>query len=599
MDKTNNVIPNINITSPANEQNIEQKLDSKISNALRRITSSKSLTSDARKLVFIPEDDLIIKTNDNLNANDDLASKGHKKNFSFSELDCKKTIPKVDSSSVINSSNVDLEWDKHKDFTLFVESDTMSTYDLNERLAELVKQNFLDFEVMSNASIKSSQIPTIENNDNTFVFDDLMNDACLNCPSSENLNLNDENLSIQILNKKKLLAKRLRRLTNSSNSSNISGLLSNSSFQIDGTNASIFSDVHSNAFTPADCFTMEDIFRIKFINLQQALNSPSQNEQDKFLNSESFADLKPLTTTMLYAPISFDVESLYASIDGNKRYSNIKNDIDFEKKVNSSNINYYHSMPDLRLFSSDAFKYNEISSSLKSIQLPSKHLSLLDIRSFELIYIKNKAQQDLIRNDRDSILKNLKLDLKLKFSTVPPVISLNANTGSNLKTPTKTDNNIPDSDEEDEIYEEKEVGTQTDIEYKKLRKISLSGSNVNFSRMSRLDMLRSYMSKISERVKQIVLNTFTANSNDVKTSYSTLSENSVACSFNNSKGINSYLYSINEETVETYDVIEEEDILETPGILNEEINNTEFYSNKINSNEKKLNNSPLNEKTFH
>ena len=80
-NKIHNVIPNTNIISPINEQNIEPNLDSKISNALRRVTSSKSLANDTRKLVFIPEGDFINKTNDIQNATNDLASKNNLKNL--------------------------------------------------------------------------------------------------------------------------------------------------------------------------------------------------------------------------------------------------------------------------------------------------------------------------------------------------------------------------------------------------------------------------------------------------------------------------------------------------------------------------------------
>lgn len=140
-------------------------------------------------------------------------------------------------------------------------------------------------------------------------------------------------------------------------------------------------------------------------------------------------------------------------------------------------------MPDLRLFCSSDMtlnknrEYLENNSQSKCIKLASKHLSLLDIRSFQLIYFKKSFNQT----------------------------------------------NLMDTSS------------------------SCSRANMNFSRMSRLSMLRSYMSKLGEKVKQVLLDTFNnksgggAKSNKLVYSYNAKSNN---------------LYSINEETVDSYDIIE-------------------------------------------
>ena len=52
----------------------------------------------------------------------------------------------------IENTKNDLEWDRHKDFNLMTESETMSSYNLEERMDELVKLNFLNFEIMSSNS---------------------------------------------------------------------------------------------------------------------------------------------------------------------------------------------------------------------------------------------------------------------------------------------------------------------------------------------------------------------------------------------------------------------------------------------------------------
>lgn len=90
---------------------------------------------------------------------------------------------------------------------------------------------------------------------------------------------------------------------------------------------------------------------------------------------------------------------------------------------------------------------------------------------------------------------------------------------------------------------------------KPTRKVSTSGSSVNFSRLGRLTKLKYYMNDISDRIKGMIINAF------ISSKSNTNSKNSFASSNSN------YLYSICEDTVDTYDIIEIDDILETPSVL--------------------------------
>ncbi|RMZ96316.1 hypothetical protein BpHYR1_018352 [Brachionus plicatilis] len=56
-----------------------------------------------------------------------------------------------DSSSIMSHTQPisELEWDKELDFVRKAESDTLSVYDLNERVQELLRQRILDFEMLS------------------------------------------------------------------------------------------------------------------------------------------------------------------------------------------------------------------------------------------------------------------------------------------------------------------------------------------------------------------------------------------------------------------------------------------------------------------
>ena len=115
------------------------------------------------------------------------------------------------ASSPTAPTSLDLEWDRHRDFSLMPESDTMSSYDLSERMAELFKYKFLDFEIASNAGSMHH--------------------------SSENL----------------LTSPQSAHLPGKQRTNSASSLFSASSL-------SFFSDVQSMAFTPMDAITIEDLF---------------------------------------------------------------------------------------------------------------------------------------------------------------------------------------------------------------------------------------------------------------------------------------------------------------------------------------------------
>lgn len=124
---------------------------------LKRSNSSRSLhNNDPRRLLILPESESINRMRYN-----------NRKNFSFSGVSNKDRPKQEDNNDDENIyqlntesfglplSSIDLEWDRHKDFVPMVESDTMSSYDLDEQMTELIKQKFLEFEMMSNASVRS------------------------------------------------------------------------------------------------------------------------------------------------------------------------------------------------------------------------------------------------------------------------------------------------------------------------------------------------------------------------------------------------------------------------------------------------------------
>lgn len=323
----------------------------------------------------------------------------------YSNLDRSKLLllPITRQKSLTNLNQTqlgsDLEWDKDIDFVCKAESDTLSIYDLNEQIQELLKQKILEFEVMSLSDSK------VQNS----TFDD-----------------DDTDSDIQV---RPII--RIKR---------------NSSIYSNGMEISPieFSNNPSSLVTPADCLTVDDLLKMKFLNLEQSYICTPLEESNK-----------PFLTNGLYAPITFDLESSQLSVNKNENLT--------------LKVNMYHSMPDLRLLN---FSKWTQTTSFKDIKLHSKHTSLMDIRSFNFVYLKNAG----VRKD------------------------------------------------------EKEC----DAEKKGPRLI------YNFSRMSRLARLKCYMSRLGEKVKQVLRETFTNQLNKTKASESS------------SMG----LYSINEELFESYDIIE-------------------------------------------
>lgn len=141
--------------------------------------------------------------------------------------------PRIDTASDFSNFKNDLEWDRHKDFNLMLESDTMSSYNLEERMDELVKLNFLNFEIMSSNS---------------------------SCFKLFNTNNEERSLSVDSLDKSSL--KRPNRLNNMQRKHRSS---------LDESN-SYFSDIQSNLFTPPNAITLDDLFDFK--RLTQTLHTP-------------------------------------------------------------------------------------------------------------------------------------------------------------------------------------------------------------------------------------------------------------------------------------------------------------------------------------
>lgn len=77
-----------------------------------------------------------------------------------------KSLYSCDPRKLLILSELDLDWDKGQDFRELAESDTMSTYDLNERMQELIKQKFLEFEMSIYGSTRS-----INRNQQNYSFD--------------------------------------------------------------------------------------------------------------------------------------------------------------------------------------------------------------------------------------------------------------------------------------------------------------------------------------------------------------------------------------------------------------------------------------------
>lgn len=364
------------------------------------------------------------------------------KNFSFNGT---SSDVNADTST---AGAADLDWDKWEDFRRMTESDRMSVYDLNEQMAELIRLKLLEFEALSmTGSMKSFQAM-----------------ACNRRSSLEPGNLDAEFEAASEPDfgsqRRPLAMRRVRNLTNSSVVSARSEL------------------------TPVECLTLDDLFKCKLLSLEQSLRASSAVN----LNNSKSANT--------YPPITFDLESLYASMS-----------YPVEATNETANVNFYHSMPDLRVFSEQTGLVR--GSSSKSIKLVCKHASLMDMRSFEWIYIKRKAAA--VQNQ---------------------VASLKATPNSANELGVERRNDDDASSESSHA--------------------NALPSAVNFSRMSRLTMLRTYMTKLGEKVKQILNEVFSPPT-DLAVGQQSAADAQRAYAFNVRT---SNLYSINEETVESYDIIE-------------------------------------------
>jgi len=159
---------------------------------------------------------------------------------------------RMDTVSDFSNIKNDLEWDRHRDFNLMIESDTMSSYNLEERMAEIVKLNFLEFEIMSNAT----------------------NSSCFKLCNNEEINLSTSSLNEPNKRPNSLIKQR----------KTYSSLDESSQY---------FSDTQSNLFTPPNAITLDDLFDLK--RLTQTLS------KNKLVRSLSLPGLRALSSTYLKA----------------------------------------------------------------------------------------------------------------------------------------------------------------------------------------------------------------------------------------------------------------------------------------------------------
>lgn len=397
----------------------------------------------------------------------------HMKNLSYTDT---ATTPTTSQDATTNN---ELDWDKSDDFRRMIESDQMSVYDLNEQMAELIRLKLLEFEAVSTScSLKSFSIHNNLNRKDSIDTD------------LEAIDAMSEAGETMTPRRRPLSMRRLRNLTNSS--------------------------ITSSEFNPVDSLTMEDIFKCKLIDLEQSISSALN------LNSAS-----------AYAPITFDLESLYASM----------NPTDYPTAISS--MNFYHSMPDLRVFASDEYTIPKERS--KSIRLASKHASLMDVRSFEWIYIKRQAE--VVQSTVDDLIK---INLNLIQKGAKDEVIGEPNPPTNPVLPVA----LPQSSSS--------------------LSIAATAAAMNFSRMSRLTMLRTYMTKLGEKVKQILTEVFsypTTNQPNPPPPSPNITDRSYGFNVRTSN-----LYAINEETVESYDIIESSSSSPKNGLLEEKINENKKIS---------------------
>jgi hypothetical protein len=164
----------------------------------------------------------------------------------------------------IENTKNDLEWDRHKDFNLMTESETMSSYNLEERMTELVKHKFLEFEIMSNAA--------------------------------SSVKLGEGNVSFESLNGKSSIG-----------GDNETPMTRPNQLYLDHRSSSLissnfFSDFHSDLFTPPNAITLDDLFDFKRLTQTCLAANHSPNR------SISMPDLRMFTSTHLSPKVKMSRE---------------------------------------------------------------------------------------------------------------------------------------------------------------------------------------------------------------------------------------------------------------------------------------------------
>lgn len=371
---------------------------------------------------------------------------------------CKKpSFSKI--NSFVSTKSFDLEWDKHADFNQIIEPDNISTYDLNARMAEILAQRFLDFEMSTYGgdmtSVKSFPLHLI-NSFQSFDVGSEFEQESMNSDLTDNASNNDTDTTESVIKRKSSIRLGYSMRKRGHRRANTNGSMT--------SNISATSDPHTAEETPSDCFTLDDLFRMKLLS-----NDPPG---------------KPFT----YEPITFDLESLYSAFQTS--YSMNQKFLSY--LFSSSYQNFHHSMPDLTRLEESC-----------QLKLKSKHLSLPNIsKSYDIIYIKPEP-------------------IKLANS----------------------------------------IAVQAEIVEEKISSLSLPQppseeikrtSSISYSRLSRLEMLRNYVSRLGERIKQILTEAFqsdTVTSSSTKSSYN---QNNRNFKFSQLKE----LYSIDESDERSYDIIE-------------------------------------------
>ncbi len=208
---------------------------------------------------------------------------------------------------------------------------------------------------------------------------------------------------------------------------------------------------------------------------------------------ESYCLQSPCQTSdFIYKPFIYQKNSFMD--DSNRKISQIS-----QISQNHSK-SFYRSMPDIRMMKVyRKSSLEELDCGLKN----AKHMSLLDFGCFEFIDLK-KLKNESSRNRK---LMKLNLDSNNSLIKISPLM--------------------------DNVCKKSMT-----------KKVSLSGSSVNFSTLSRLSKLKSYVNDLSEKIVNIISSSLNLTKPKFEAS--------------------NILNTICEETICSYDIIEFEDIMETP-----------------------------------